>query len=236
MAYAAKVEYGGSDVPITSTLYAECSTAGSTADKSITLTDITNLITGMTIKIKFQYANTAVNPRLLINATDAKPIMRNGNQAVGTRMEDSWPDKSIVSLTYDGTNWIIDGWLNTDTNTTYTDATPGVSGLMPGADKTRFDGLGILTYQNVSVPVSAWSADSTYPGYPYKAEIPVGDQTNKIDFTSYVPTVIFSVDQISSYGPAPVALSGLGKVTVYTLVKEETNAISIPTIQMVKGG
>lgn len=236
MAYAAKVEYGGSAVPITSTLYAECSTAGSTADKSITLTDITNLITGMTIKIKFQYANTAVNPRLLINATDAKPIMRNGNQAAGSRMEESWPDKSIVSLTYDGTNWIIDGWLNTDTNTTYADARPGVSGLMPGADKQRFDGLGILTYQNVNVPLSAWSADSTYPGYPYKAVIPVGNQTNKIDFTNYVPTVIFSVAQISSYGPAPVALSGLGKVTIYTLVKENTNVIKIPTIQMVKGG
>jgi len=236
MAYAAKVEYGGSDVPITSTLYAECSTAGSTADKSITLTDITNLIAGMTIKIKFQYANTAVNPRLLINATDAKPIMRNGNQAAGSRMEDSWPDKSIVSLTYDGTNWIIDGWLNTDTNTTYADATPGVSGLMPGADKTRFDGLGILTYQNVSVPVSAWSADSTYPSYPYKAVIPVGNQTNKIDFTGYVPNVIFSVAQLEAYSPAPVAVSGLGNVTVYTLVREASNAISIPTIQMVKGG
>jgi len=231
MAYAAKVDYGGAHVPITTTLYGVCTALGGEADKNVMLTDVTNLIVGMTIKVKFSYANTAMNPRLLINNTDAKPIMRNGNAAVGIGMENSWPDGSIVSLTYDGTCWMIDGWLNTDTNTTYTDATTSQHGLMSTADKTKLDRMDIVTYTEVEVAKEAWAQESqqTYSGYSFKAELALTAAT-----TDHVPYVTFAPEQIETYGPAPVAVSGAGIVTVYVETKP-TATIKIPTVQLIKG-
>lgn len=229
MAYAAKVDYGGAHVPITTTLYGVCNALGGEADKNVMLTDVTNLIVGMTIKVKFSYANTSMNPRLLINNTDAKPIMRNGNTAVGSGAENSWPDKSIVSLTYDGTCWMIDGWLNT--NTTYTDATTSQHGLMSTADKTKLDRMDIVTYTSVPVAAEAWVQESpqTYSGYNFKAELALTSAT-----ANHVPYVTFAPEQIEAYGPAPVAVSGAEIVTIYVETKP-TDTITIPTVQLIKG-
>ena len=238
MSYVGKVEAGEEENLVGTTLFGVCSTPAATAAKVVTIPGLDTVFTGLSVHVQFTNSNGAEQPTLQFQGSglEAKPIFRHGNIRPGTTAADSWFAGAVLELTYDGSGWQITGWLNTDTNTTYQDAQPGTSGLMPGADKTRFDSIGILTYQDVSVPVSAWSNDSPYPEYPYKVEIPVGDQANKVDFSGYMPTVIFSLAQISTYGPAPIAVSGLGKVTVYTLAIEETSAIVIPTVQMTRGG
>ena len=74
---------------------------------------------------------------LNVNGTGAKPIYRYGTTAPSTTAATSWQAGAVVSLTYNGTNWIITGWIND--NTTYGAATQSAAGLMSAADKKTLD-------------------------------------------------------------------------------------------------
>ena len=108
MAYIGKVSVDNTSYQIGSTLYLTCSTAADTAVKTISATGFA-LEDGVTIHVKFVNANTADNPTLNINSTGAKPIMRYGTTAAGNTELTSWLANSVVSLTYDGTNWMMSG-------------------------------------------------------------------------------------------------------------------------------
>lgn len=93
--------------------YATCTTAGGTAAKIATISSINGatpqfeLFTGLTVRVKFTNSNTAANPTLDVNGTGAKAIKRYGTTAVGTTVATSWSAGATVSLTYDGTNWVM---------------------------------------------------------------------------------------------------------------------------------
>ena len=70
------------------------------------------LVTGLTVRVKFTYGNTVASPTLSINGSTAKRIKRYGTTDVSTTGYTSWPNGSIVSFTYDGTNWIVDNFRN----------------------------------------------------------------------------------------------------------------------------
>lgn len=104
---------------IASTAYGYCQTAAATAAKVVDMTGFT-LLEGTTIHVKFQYANTAANPTLNVNGTGAKAIVLYGTTAAGTTNSTSgWQAGAVVSLTYDGENWVRDQGYNTNDNTTY---------------------------------------------------------------------------------------------------------------------
>ena len=119
--------------------YGTCSTTASTATKEVSCTGFT-LTTGSWIAIKFSVTNSAAvaNLKLSVNGTTAKSIKyRGGNlPSAGTLTAGR-----IYLFVYDGTNYELIGDL--DTNTTYSDATATVHGLMSAADKARFDNMGI---------------------------------------------------------------------------------------------
>lgn len=97
--------------------YGECSTAAATAAKVVTVTSNSfNLYSGVTVRIKFDYTNTASAPTLNVNGTGAKNIVKWGTTAVGTSTSTSWTAGSIVSFTYDGTSWVMNNHID-DTNT-----------------------------------------------------------------------------------------------------------------------
>jgi len=89
-----KMQAAGGLHLLTSTLYGTCETAAGTAEKIVYIADTgTNtmtLITGMTLSVKFTYANTAANPTLAIRSNGnaglqaAIPIMRYGTTVPGT--------------------------------------------------------------------------------------------------------------------------------------------------------
>lgn len=105
--------------------YGECSTAGGTAAKTVTLSDSMSftLAAGASVFVKFANANSASNPTLAVNGTTAKAIMRYGTTAAGTSAKTSWQAGSVVHLAYDGTYWQMVSWLNDDS--TYTNASLG---------------------------------------------------------------------------------------------------------------
>ena len=93
-----KFNIGGNDYLIASTAYATCSTAASTAAKVATIQDSApfTLITGVTIYVKFTYANTEWSTTLNVNGTGDISITNINN----------WSANSVIPFTYDGTSWV----------------------------------------------------------------------------------------------------------------------------------
>lgn len=87
--------------------YAVCSTEASIAAK--TIADLTGfeLRTGATIRVKFTYGNTASNPTLAVNGSEAKNIYKYGTERPGDSVNTSWQNDAVVTLTYDGTAWMM---------------------------------------------------------------------------------------------------------------------------------
>lgn len=233
MSYVGKASAGGELSLIGTTLFGICSTPATTPAKTVIIDGLDTVFTGLTVHVQFTNSNRAESPTFRIQSSglDAKPIYLNGNIRPGTTEATSWSAGSVLDLTYDGVGWQITGWLNTDTNTTYNDATESVHGLMSTADKAKLNKLSVITYTNIAVPAASWETEATptYSGYSFKAVLTIAGAT-----AAHVPTVIFSPEQVRLYNPAPVAVSGAGTVIVFAESKP-TDAITIPTIQLTKG-
>lgn len=122
MSYIGKVQIDStSAIPVGSTLYG-AATWDSTNNRynanTGNLSNIDILIEGLTVHVKFSAANSHASPTLKVGGCDAKPIHRIAGTAAGTTEEESWPANSIVTLTYDGTAWVVNS--STDVNTKYT--------------------------------------------------------------------------------------------------------------------
>lgn len=100
MAYITKKTTQNGVKPIGSNLFGLCSTASSSPQKSVTMPDFNVLVSGVTIHVYFAYGNTAQNPTLSVGSTAGVAIKRNG--ILGGK----WSNGSVISFTYDGTNWI----------------------------------------------------------------------------------------------------------------------------------
>lgn len=82
--------------------YITCETASGTAAKTITLTGLTALSTGIRLLVKMTNANTASNATLNINSFGAKPLYYNNKQA---SVDNSWEAGEVIDIYYDGTNF-----------------------------------------------------------------------------------------------------------------------------------
>jgi len=95
-----------------STAYGYCQTDAATAAKVVDMTGF-KLITGATIFVKFQYANSVANPTLNVNDTGAKIIYRYGTTRPSTNTStNGWPAGAVLAFTYDGSAWIEHYWYN----------------------------------------------------------------------------------------------------------------------------
>ena len=84
-------------------IYCTSTTVAGTAAKIATVNDGSSitLYVGITVSVKFTYANTASSPTLNVGSTGAKPIMCNGARYA------YWAAGMSVIFTYDGTNWNV---------------------------------------------------------------------------------------------------------------------------------
>lgn len=113
-------ELKGAPAPL---YYAVCNTGASTAQKTITVPEITELTSGLSINVKFTNTNSASNPKLKLNDFAAAPIYQYGSTAAGTAAATTgWQAGAVVQLTYDGNGWVRDQGYNT--NSTYN--VPGI--------------------------------------------------------------------------------------------------------------
>ena len=106
MSYSGKFKDKDNNLhPVTSVLYGTCDTAAATAAKVVTCTDFDALMTGVTIRVKFDNANTAASPTVNINSTGAKSVYRFGSTAPVDG--NSWNAGEVVELVYDGTSFFM---------------------------------------------------------------------------------------------------------------------------------
>jgi hypothetical protein len=87
--------------------YAVCYTSGSTAAKTASLSNF-RLVIGARVTVRFNYANTATNPTLNVNATGAKPIYYKN------RNIPAWliPQYAVLELVYSGSYWYVAGVID----------------------------------------------------------------------------------------------------------------------------
>lgn len=110
--------------------YATCATAPRIAEKEIIISGDTNweLTVGSLIVIKFEATNTAPNPKFNVNGTGAKSILYNDTTITigSSRLQYAGYQRRPMLYMYDGTYFVFMGWsYDTDTNTTYTNASLG---------------------------------------------------------------------------------------------------------------
>lgn len=124
--------------------YGTCGTAAATQAKAVTISGVTALSAGLSIRVKFTNAQTYNGaPTLNVSELGAKSIMRNGTTAAA-RYE--WLAGEVVDFIYDGTNWVIaDGGVATTTYygvtklSSSTSSTSTALAATPSAVKAAYD-------------------------------------------------------------------------------------------------
>ena len=101
-----------SDTYVNTLPYNTCSTAASTAAKTVDAGSF-SLETGAMVVVKFTVTNTADNPTLNVSSTGAKAIMYRGSAISAGYLAAN----RIYTFIYDGTDWELVGDLDTNTNT-----------------------------------------------------------------------------------------------------------------------
>lgn len=107
-------DLSGNTHPLMGVLYGQSETAAATQAKVVSIPGVTSLYEGLSIRVRFVYAQTYNGaPTLNVNSLGAKTIRRS-SASNATRYE--WVANEILDLVYDGTYWvIIDGGLATTT-------------------------------------------------------------------------------------------------------------------------
>ena len=110
-----RIKIGNSEgeIAIGSSAYGICNTQADVAGKTVSIPGFA-LNEGTTIHVKFAYANTAEDPPTLnVNNTGAKSIVLYGDTDAGTNeYSTGWQAGAILTLTYDGTNWVRNAAFN----------------------------------------------------------------------------------------------------------------------------
>lgn len=89
-------------------------------------------------------------------------------------------------------------------------------------DNLTFNGVDVKPQVISNTSVSNWSADATYTGYGYRAEIQITGVTS-----NDIPEVIFGATESISGNYLPIAESHSGGIYIYSKVND---TITIPTI------
>lgn len=98
--------------------YGTCSTAASTAAKTVAVTNY-KLVTGGHVYVKFTVTNSASNPSLNVNGTGAKAIYYRGSAISAGYLAAN----RTYEFIYNGTQYELVGDIDTNTNTTYSAGT-----------------------------------------------------------------------------------------------------------------
>lgn len=126
-----RVHVAGTTYDIASTAYAVCNSA--TAEGKTINIDGFSLVTGVTIHVKFVNANTNTNstPTLTISGGDSA-----ANNPIPISGITTWEAGAVLTLTYDGSNWVRD-YVETVAN--------NITGSGTQNYLTKFSGTNIIT-------------------------------------------------------------------------------------------
>lgn len=101
-------------------------------------------------------------------------------------------------------------------------------GQIADSGKNGYGNTDIITASNLSVPTSAWTSDTTYEEFSYRAAITIAGCT-----AAYKPDVTLSLADAMSGNFAPIAESYAGGVYIYAAAVPDTS-MTIPNITLLK--
>lgn len=122
-----KIQVGNTTYNITASTLATCSTAAATAAKVVALDGFV-LNTGATIPIIFSNGNSSSSVTLNVNSTGEKTCLGMGSVSTG----------GVVTVVYDGTNWIAT-------------QTPSVSSITVTEDSSTSTSVPIGTITSITI-------------------------------------------------------------------------------------
>lgn len=155
--------------------YGVCSTAASTAAKTVTIDGINDLFEGLFIFVKFANSNSKANPTLQVNNLDAAAIKRYGTTAPSTSAASSWNAGSVILLIYDGTYWQQADWINT----TYSSMTAAEITAGTGTSARN------ITPANLKTAIETWSPVKSVNGNTGTVTVSQLQTTAGADNTEY---------------------------------------------------
>ena len=96
----------GHGIEIAEHPFGVCNTGANDAAKTVTVdfSGTLTLFTGLTIQVMFAYPCYAADPTLNVNGTGAFPIILTNDKPAAYLQ---WLAKEMLTLVYDGTNWVI---------------------------------------------------------------------------------------------------------------------------------
>ena len=155
-------------------LYGTTNTAAGTQAKVVSISNF-ELVTGVTVAVKFTVTNTHATPQLNINSTGAKSIKyRGGNLPSAATLTAN----RVYQFVYDGTNWELIGDLDTNTQT--------ITGVKGNAETIYRTGQVNLTPANIGAV--ATSGNETIAGNKTFSGITVLDPSST--YIASIGTVI----------------------------------------------
>ena len=208
-----------------------CSTAAGTQQKEVTISGITALETGLSIRVQFEnYQNYNGVPTLKLNSFAAKSMYLYGSNGAA-RYE--WRAGEVLDLVYDGTYWmIVDG---THATTTYygmtklsssTSSTSEALAATPLAVKTAYD---LADGKQDPITTGTMSLSTTWSGSgPYTQTATITGVTltanSKVDIQL---TAAQTADLIDDGVIALIPENNSGTVTVYALGATPSSALTL---------
>lgn len=183
--YARKEELTEVSNKVAGINYVTCDTAASTAAKTVSITGLTSLTTGIRLLVKMTNNNTASNATLNINSLGAKPLYYDNERASS---DNSWEAGEVIDVYYDGTNFYagnVQGGSSDGGNKTLTWNTDAATTRKQVQLKDRKELLQISykdgegnavneQYIGTSVDDTEWSKDNNW------IKIPNQEQLNEI--------------------------------------------------------
>lgn len=225
---------------IASTAYGYCSTAAGTAEKAVTIAGF-KYIDGVTIHVKFRYANSVANPSLNVNSEGAKPIVLAGATedvttatVAGTHnATDGWNAGAVISFTFDGTNWVRDQGYNTNSGGTVTSVRVQATSPVVSSESTAQSGT-----LNTTISLSNGYGDTKNPYGNKNANLVLaGPSSGSAAAPSFRSLVAADIPNLNTSkltdGTLGVARGGTGAGTLASgevLIGNGTSAVSTKAI------
>ena len=209
--YVGKIKVDGTnELPVASTLYGTCSTAAGTTIKNVVCANFDKLITGVTIHVKFDNGLAGTSAKIKFNGesdTNAKNLYRNGTTSPSTYA--SWDSGSVVSMTYDGSSWIMNDCYFYDSNSdkyvqqdnltsdstkrvllAYTNADTSITNITYKSGNLTFNpSTSVLSVGGVDVGAVGYPVVTTLPAtVAWNTEYRLASATSSISFT--LPAIV----------------------------------------------
>ena len=195
-----RIQIGNDDphqIAIGSSAYGICNTNANEPSKTVNIPGFT-LNPGTTIHVKFTNTNTASNPTLNISNTGAKGIVIYGSTTSGADgYYTGWQAGAVLTLTYDGTNWVRNQGFNEieipNVIVKTTAEWQAMSSYIPSKDTILiYSDYGSITINNVSYNVPgikiadglAYGIDQPFVGEDVKTQVLSHINNSDIHITS----------------------------------------------------